>query len=59
MERDRIMEKINNINEKIDKLISECKELDVVKELGMNDFEIKNNLSNLILYKRINLRCLL
>ena len=59
MERDRIMEKINNINEKIDKLISECKELDVVQELGMNDFEIKNNLSNLILYKRINLRCLL
>lgn len=58
MERDRIMEKINNINEKIDKLISECKELDIVKELGMNDFEIKNNLSNLILYKRINLRCL-
>lgn len=51
------MEKINNINEKIDKLISEYKELEIVKELEMDEHEIRNHLSNLAMYKHINLKC--
>ncbi len=48
---------MKNIDNKINELISKFKNLDIVEELKMTDSEIKNNISNLLLYENTNLAC--
>lgn len=46
-----------SIEEKISELISDFKKIDIVKELNMSDFEIKQNISNISLYLKFNKTC--
>lgn len=47
----------NIIDEKIQKLISNYKEIDLVKHLNMSDNEIQQNLSSIMQYININVQC--
>lgn len=47
----------NIIDEKIQKLISNYKEFDLVKHLNMSDNEIQQNLSSIMQYININVQC--